>query len=356
MRVFKCFLAAVIAASVLASAAQARTLRSDDGPAENPPAGYNSTQYVDSKGCVYVRAGYAGQVEWVPRVSRGRQVLCGYKPTFAKAPAQVAAAPKKVVKQVAKPAAQPAPKVAAAPAPKKTIPRRVAAPTPTIATIKTPPKVITPAPVTAKPAAKRRVVAPNARTNNAACPGASNLSSRYINSGKGMAVRCGPQPVSPYESGALTIGPGALVMPKGYRSAWKDDRLNPRRGVGTAEGQRQMEMVWTDTVPRRLVQRPVAAAPAAPVVTMSSKSPTTAPRAAVSGKRYVQVGSFGNAGNARATIAKLQKLGLPVGVSKASIKGKPVQVVMAGPFKASAQLNSALGAIRKAGYRDAFLR
>jgi hypothetical protein len=36
-------------------------------------------------------------------------------------------------------------------------------------------------------------------------------------------------------------------------NVWTDGRLNPYRGIRTVEGDAQMRMVWTDTVPRRLV-------------------------------------------------------------------------------------------------------
>ena len=45
----------------------------------------------------------------------------------------------------------------------------------------------------------------------------------------------------------------APFVPKGYRLAWTDDRLNPLRGVGTSQGDAAMKMVWTDDVPARLV-------------------------------------------------------------------------------------------------------
>ncbi|MHA6347695.1 SPOR domain-containing protein, partial [Roseivivax sp. CAU 1761] len=52
-----------------------------DIPAELPPEDYEGRQYVDSRGCVYVRAGIDGAVTWVPRMTRSRQHLCGAPPT-----------------------------------------------------------------------------------------------------------------------------------------------------------------------------------------------------------------------------------------------------------------------------------
>ena len=41
--------------------------------------------------------------------------------------------------------------------------------------------------------------------------------------------------------------------PPGYELAWKDDRLNPNRGKGTAEGWAAQDQVWTRKVPAKLV-------------------------------------------------------------------------------------------------------
>ncbi|TVS04078.1 MAG: SPOR domain-containing protein [Rhodobacteraceae bacterium] len=67
-------------------------------PAELPPEGFDEREFVDSRGCVFMRTTFAGEVTWVPRYGPDRQIVCGETPTLTEvaeetAPAEEEAAP-----------------------------------------------------------------------------------------------------------------------------------------------------------------------------------------------------------------------------------------------------------------------
>ncbi|MEM6939473.1 MAG: hypothetical protein AAF943_09905 [Pseudomonadota bacterium] len=200
-----------------ATASSAQTVAQQ--PAEFPPASYSETQYVDSRGCVYVRAGIDGNVSWVPRVTRERQPLCGFTPTLA--------------------AAQPA--VVTAP---------VVQPLPTAAVAARAP-VAQPAPAPVVPVQARSVQV-----------GATEAVARG-RGGEGVTAQTRILPRHVLEMRANTRN---VRVPKGYRTMWEDDRLNPRRAEQTLAGRAQMSLIWTNTVPRRLVPVGETAEAAAPVI------------------------------------------------------------------------------------------
>lgn len=74
------------AALVLALLAAPGLARDPIRPAELPPADYAGQQYVDSKGCAFVRAGTEAEVLWVPRVSRDGVVDCNNPPSGNRVP------------------------------------------------------------------------------------------------------------------------------------------------------------------------------------------------------------------------------------------------------------------------------
>ncbi|MGH1415086.1 MAG: SPOR domain-containing protein [Pelagimonas sp.] len=301
-------------------------------PANFPPASFSGKQFVDNRGCVFVRAGFDGAVNWVPRVSRQRTQICGQKPTFGSVVAAPAAkpAPKPAPKPVAaapapkpKPAARPAPKpvVTAAPKPKrKPVPVAVApAPKPKArAAQRSGTQVVrTPAskPVAAQPPRVVRQVPRAAPRTQAPTTTVRRVIPSYdacanghrtkVVDGVTVALRCGPQKaphVTVIRRGEAP-GPGKKVyhnrgwqgselrgntvivprhvyekrdtavaaVPEGYRPAWEDDRLNTRRAYQTVAGYMDTQRVWTNTVPRELAVQNPRHKIKAPVIAYSAK-------------------------------------------------------------------------------------
>lgn len=391
---------AIFAAVVGPFGAQAQSLAQIGGPAETPPGGYKGDQYVDSRGCVFLRAGFSGQARWVPRVNRDHKVLCGYPPTFGAKPViEVATA--------ADMAPAPAPVMAAQPAP-VVVPavRAPGAPIPTVASAMMPearvvvPVLATPvqqpAPyVDRAPQRGYEAAATGPAQGKIGCYTSAPVAEvvRLRNGGTAVVCTRGDGTTAGWRSPIYPAGAGvgaalrdpvvvtrgdtargaevavqdyadaAPVVPKGYRLAWSDDRLNPNRARGTAAGQVAQNQIWTQDVPSELVADVAKAKAkkrkAGGQVTVSSKNAPTeavqAPRAAASGV-WVQVGTFGVPENASGAAQRLAALGLPVAKGKLTKGGKALQIVLAGPFGSGADAQAALRMARQAGFGDAFLR
>ncbi|MEM9637718.1 MAG: hypothetical protein AAGA94_08735 [Pseudomonadota bacterium] len=182
-------------------------------PKEFPPVSYRGRQYVDSTGCAFIRAGVDDAVQWVPRVTRDRRLVCGLKPTFtvrAPVPQAPAAGSQEVL--VLSPAATPA--VARPGVPNRT------------------------------PSARRT----SERRAEPSLVGTIVTPANAASKGVGPNTRVMPRHV--YEARRNTLN---LSVPKGYRTVWQDDRLNPRRAEQTLAGHERMHQIWSKTTPRRLL-------------------------------------------------------------------------------------------------------
>jgi hypothetical protein len=396
---FKVVTVAILAAVCAPAAAISQSIAQIGGPAELPPASFTSQQYVDSRGCVFMRVDSGGQRRWYPRVNRDHKPVCN---PGGRVVAQVAADEP--------PPVMAAPVMRAAPAPV------MRAPMPTVASRMMPPpqpRLMAPVAVAQAPVVPVRPTyqavtpsgpprgkigcytnAPVAEVVRLRNGGTAVMCTRgdgtsggwrppiYLaGSPPGIALRDPVQvarndtgagrlaPESSYTSGRVRTYAAAqteFAVPPGYKKAWKDDRLNPLRGQGTEAGQMAQDQIWTRKVPAKLVAdverkklRRVASgsvtmstmnAPAAPArVAMASTSPA-------SGRAYVQIGSFGVASNAAGATARLRAMGLPVAKSKLTKGGQTLQIVLAGPFGSAAEAQTALRMARQAGFGDAFLR
>lgn len=84
-------------------------LAQTDVPAELPANDYPGQSYIDSKGCIFLRAGYGDAASWVPQVGQDRKQVCGQAPTNAVARNVAPSARQTRVKKIETVVAAPAP-------------------------------------------------------------------------------------------------------------------------------------------------------------------------------------------------------------------------------------------------------
>lgn len=376
------------------SAVQAQAFLSTEVPAEFPPASFRAAQYVDSRGCVYVRAGASGVVNWVPRINRQRQHICNAQPSLAAAapapaPARVEIQPPQPMRPRMQPASAPitrviAPAPATAPATAQRVGYAMGG-----AAIKSPRAV---APFVQPAAPQRRVVVPAAPApmapaaavvaQSGGCQWASAISAQYM---QGSGVRCGPQAQNPVGAAPraarmvvvaggkdAAIGPNTRVvpahvatsqaqaadvmaLPKGYRWEWEDDRLNPYRAQQTPAGMAAMAQVWDSRVPARPVRPNLSSRAEAQLDQLPGKDRAiilTARQA----PRFVQLGSYANEAQARTDARRVagKVAGLHMGTHYSASGSR--RVLLAGPYDNPTELGRTLNRMRSMGFDAATLR
>ena len=264
-------------------------------PAELPPASFEGREYVDSRGCAFLRSTFGGEVTWIPRYGPDRQPICGAEPTVIAQDTPEDVSPPAEPVETAQEATF-APTVAPTPAPTTT---------PTTTPIRPVPQpVAAPAPRRAAAQPRRAPALPRADASgrHPSCP-ASAPYGQLVDTTLGRPlVRCVTSPalfLSPIHTGAGHDPHAPIALPDGSHA------------------------------------RPTArAAPAA--------------RAGAT----VQVGSFAVPANATRLRARLQHAGLPARIHSA----RGLHVVTVGPFAAGSSAHSALSQVRRMGFSDAFLR
>jgi len=399
MKITRITAVSIIWAMAGGASLQAQTIQPIARPAEFPPASFEGRQYVDSKGCVFIRAGVDGDVAWIPRVNRARQQLCGAAPSKvagASRAAPAASAAEVDVITLTPEARERA--AAAAPVSPVVKPQRSATSTSTTEaevalspaqparTVSTPmPPAAAPKPALARPAVLSTARAsgdPLARItpNTRILPVHVYLQRREsedLRVPEGYRVAWEDDRLNIHRA-EQTIRPTVLseqaVVPEGFALADRaDNRMNQMRGVRTPAGDAQMAQIWSDSLPRRQIDKSLDKTPfvlwdakakygivpprrggAVSAVSTRSAPDAVLPTPVAVSRRYVRAVTLADPAKARAVARDLSAAtGLQMRLGSVTRNGQPYKVVIAGPFTVGAE--QALQRIRAAGFGGARL-
>ncbi|SIQ32680.1 Sporulation related domain-containing protein [Paracoccus thiocyanatus] len=336
-------------------------------PAEEPPANFTSRQYIDSRGCVFLRDDAGG---WMARLARDGTPICGYPPTLSARgldgkPRLRALDPdagrssaelleEALTRQVV-PNLRPG-ELASDPRPMEQLPDLGPEPDSTA------PLDALRATLAAVPALRQSMggtLHPNRRLcellgydHAGGVPGLDDPTQGY----------CASLPDSALSRLSFMRPIGSISpVPKDTTADARPDQPADQPAVaGDMEMSDQAAQTPATSPAADQPQRksPAPAAPARPAVGRASPDPPPPARPGLipAGARYVQIGSFADARNAERAAARVAAMGYPVLRGKDRIGGREVEFLMAGPFADRESIVRALDGIRKAGFRDAFPR
>lgn len=343
------------------------------GPAEMPPLSFEGREYVDSKGCVFIRAGMDGNVVWVPRVDRNRDPVCGYPPSLSGAQLASASSGSGSSGSDMLP---PASSASLTSSPSVTNDLYVPSTMDSYSTVTVSGGEATYGNGRGLVGLINDIFVPssNSRTETYTATGGTypeiaqtgssevRTYSQTTSSSVANDMYVRPSTGSQTSTGGqrLSVGipnAGSAPAPYGYVAAWDDDRLNPNRGPRSSTGDQQMRSVWTDSVPMKLASTNTRASRSSGSGLFGRAGGLNPFRSGKSVQPdgsggYVQIGTYGDPGNVNKNIARLQAMGIAVALQYSGAS----QVVLAGPFPNSDVTREALSHLRNAGYSDAFIR
>ncbi len=381
-----------------------------NSPAELPASDYRGNQFVDSRGCAFIRAGVSGDVVWVPRMSQDRRQLCGFMPTFARAaPVEPAPQNSPVIVSTAEPA-ETAPAEDVPPSPVVVVEQDITdADDQTVlvldsgdfvsaADVPVPPVQDDIQPNTDEQIAEASaqpedaggvtevvdlqepdlepqlddvdVQAPSAATDEPNTPAAQPVQPVQTASASASAPRQSRNPRQTRRPRSTTPAPPP-VMTRAEACAFTARYGVPVRNTTTGL---LIECGGADGGPiahlgephgeARLAQGQFASQSDLPqsdyAALQSTATIGATPQNTIAAHpmrhRYVQVATFAVRANADAALAQLRAVGLPSGYADVAQNGRDLRVVVVGPFTQRHDLIAALRAVRAGGYRDAYTR
>ncbi|SFP76273.1 SPOR domain-containing protein [Tranquillimonas alkanivorans] len=409
-------LAAFVAAFAQLGPVQAQPAGPLDAPLEAPPAGFEGRQFVDSRGCVFVRATINDEVSWVPRLTAERELLCGFDPTrrdeddaapvLAETPEDAEQAEEGDAPDVAGTPAEDveAPVLAETPEDVERADREDA---PAVAdggeSGDAPVLAETPRDLEPADAAEEAPARADANEDEAGEEAPALADSDEDREAPVMAEEATPEaPVA--GTPAMPAAPEPEALP---RTAAVDEEAGSKGAAGlpaadpAPRARRRVppapQLAWTATTPRLLIDRrtgrdvsgaydliypytdparqarDLSAGTHVAVRTRSGQrlivrrdrlgernglmvllDPPPAPAAQAA--TFVQVGTFAVTANAERLALRLRKAGMPVRLRAVRDGGRGYQEVLAGPLTSGEQVRDVLRRVREAGFADAFVR
>lgn len=308
-------------------------------PAETPPPDFTAGQYIDSAGCVFVRT----DGSWHGRVDRDGAAVCGYPPTLSARRTGPESEPALFPRPELPPAARierdltqaiipnlQAAELTGLEGPAGKTPAEAVANSPALPAVPQQPQGETTsdplqigAVIAQAPALSRQMAGPGRTDRLCALIGASQ----------------------PAPDGA-SLGLCGSAAPLASLS-----HISPGRKGGDATARTASATTGDLTHPSAKRQEAKAVAQGSRTDRAGASAKAASPddvRMVPPGARFVQIGSFRDAGQAQATAGKLARLGVPV----ARAKDGRAELILVGPLKGREAIVRMIERLRHAGYGD----